>query len=150
MRIEDAIKQTSFKTSHEKAAVNLLFTYNWFRDLSSESLKPFGLKMQHYNVLRILNGRHPEAHSPGEIKDVMLDKSPDLTRLLDKLVKMGLADRHLCPENRRKMDIHITEQGINMLKEVRAKHGDSLEAWSQNLSDSEAEQLSNLLDKVRG
>lgn len=150
MKIEEAIKQTSFKTTHEKAAVNLLYTFNWFRDLSAESLKPYGLKMQHYNVLRILKGRHPEPHSPGEIKAVMLDKSPDLTRLLDKLVKMGLVDRELCPDNRRKMNIRITDKGMNVLSSIK-KHQDETQAsWSRNLSESDAESLSNLLDKMRG
>ena len=111
MNILEAINQKSFDSSYEKAVVNLLYTHNWVRDRQQEVFKPYGLKMQHYNVLRILKGRYPEAYSPGEIKEVMLDKAPDLTRLIDKMVDMGLVDRHLCPDNRRKMNVFITDKG---------------------------------------
>ena len=149
MTILEAIKQESFDSSFEKAVVNLMYTHNWYRDKYQGIFKEANLKAQHYNVLRILKGRKPKSISPGEIKDVMLDKSPDLTRLLDKLVERGLVERNLCPENRRKMDVLITKEGENMLKQISKKQELlKKEQWS-DFTDEEAEQLSNLLDKFR-
>jgi DNA-binding MarR family transcriptional regulator len=106
--------------------------------------------MQHYNILRILKGKYPKPSSPGEIKEVMLDKAPDLTRLLDKMVDMGLVDRHLCPDNRRKMDVFITTKGIDLLEKVSKEQNRMYQEDMNNLSEDEAEHLSNLLDKFRG
>jgi len=105
--------------------------------------------MQHYNVLRILKGSKPKSISPGEIKEVMLDKSPDLTRLLDKLVQIGLVDRHLCPANRRKMDVIITKKGEALLSKIAVKRQKMQKEERQNITEEEAEQLSDLLDKFR-
>ena len=149
MSIEQDIKQKPFKTSLEKAVVNLLYTYNWLRDNSQDIYKPFGLKMQHYNILRILKGKYPKASSPGEIKEVMLDKSPDLTRLLDKLVEKGLVDRQLCPENRRKMDVTITRQGLDLLEVLTNRQNMLFNDIATRLSENKADELSNLLDKMR-
>jgi len=150
MNILEAINQKSFKSSYEKAMVNLLYTQNWFRDRHSAFFKPYGIRMQHYNILRILKGKYPKPSSPGEIKEVMLDKAPDLTRLLDKMVDMGLVDRHLCPDNRRKMDVFITTEGIDLLEKVSKEQNRMYQEDMNNLSEDEAEHLSNLLDKFRG
>jgi len=149
MGIEQDIKQASFKTNLEKAVVNLLYTYNWLRDNTQDIYKPFGLKSQHYNILRILKGKYPKASSPGEIKEVMLDKSPDLTRLLDKLVEMELVVRQLCPENRRKMDVTITSKGLDLLKVLMTRQEKLFNEIAERLSEKKAAELSNLLDKIR-
>jgi DNA-binding MarR family transcriptional regulator len=149
MNILEAINQKSFDSSYEKAVVNLLYTHNWIRDRQQEVFKPYGLKMQHYNVLRILKGRYPEAYSPGEIKEVMLDKAPDLTRLIDKMVDMGLIDRHLCPDNRRKMNVLITDKGQTLVNEITQLQATLRERIQNRMSESEAEQLSDLLDMMR-
>ena len=148
MDIREAINQKSFNSSFEKAVVNLVYTHNWYRDKNRGVFKAYGFKMQHYNILRILNGSHPKALSPGEIKEVMLDKSPDLTRLIDKLVDMELVDRHICPDNRRKMDVFITKKGTQILAEINEKQ-ENVQTMQSQLTDAEAEQLSNLLDKLR-
>ena len=79
----------------------------------------------------------------------MLDKSPDLTRLLDKLVEKGLVERNLCPENRRKMDVLITKEGESLLKQITRKQQLLQKEQWQQFTEEEAEQLSNLLDKFR-
>lgn len=151
MKIEKVIKQSAgFKTSHEKAAVNLIYTSSWFRDTQNTLFKGHRILPQHYNVLRILKGKHPESVSPGTIKEVMLEKNNDVTRLLDKLVIKGLVKRRLCPVNRRKMDINITGKGIRLLQELEAPIKKHLTEMKRKLTDKEAEQLSNLLDKMRG
>jgi DNA-binding MarR family transcriptional regulator len=149
MNILEAIKQKSFDSSFEKAVVNLLYTHNWYRDKYQDIYKAANLKIQHYNVLRILKGSKPKSISPGEIKDVMLDKSPDLTRLLDKLVEKGLVDRNLCPQNRRKMDVLITKEGENLLKQITRKQKLLQKEQWQHFTEEAAEQLSDLLDKFR-
>ena len=87
MEIDKVIKQQRFKNEFQKAIINLFYTSNHFRDMHSNVFKRFDIQGQHYNVLRILKGKHPQPVSPGYIKEVILDKGADLTRLVDKLVK---------------------------------------------------------------
>ncbi|WP_447641077.1 MULTISPECIES: MarR family winged helix-turn-helix transcriptional regulator [Chitinophagaceae] len=149
MKIEDAIKQKKFENAVDKAIINLIYTHNWLRDGFNTILKPYGLLQQHFNILRILRGKHPEVMSPGDIKEVMLDKGNDITRLLDKLVSMKLAERNLCETNRRKMDIRITEKGLELTREISEKFKERGNNIIQNITERDAELLSNLLDKMR-
>ncbi|MFK7969311.1 MAG: MarR family winged helix-turn-helix transcriptional regulator [Bacteroidia bacterium] len=149
MRIEEAIRQPHFKTSQQKAVINLMYTSNVIRNRHVAIFKPYGLAPQHYNVLRILRGGHPAPKSAGDIKAVMLDKSPDLTRIIDKLEKAEYVLRETCKGNRRKVDISITDTGLDLLEKLDPM----MEAIHNNynvLSDDEAEALSLLLDKIRG
>ena len=122
MKLEEAIKQDHFTDNYEKAVINILYTANWLRDIQNSFFKEYGLLIQHYNALRIINGRYPKPISPGEIKEVMLDKSNDLTRLLDKLVDKDLIKRELCENNRRKMDIVITAKGRKLIQKLEKPH----------------------------
>jgi len=149
MNILKAINQKSFNTNFEKVVVNMIYTHNWYRDKFRGIFESFGIKSQHYNILRILKGRYPESCSPGEIKEVMLDKAPDLTRLLDKLVKMELVDRNLCPENRRKMDVLITKKGNRLLSQINKMQDRIQIEQKSNITEEEAGLLSDLLDKFR-
>lgn len=150
MRIEQAINQRKFKDDYHKIVVNLLFTGNWLRDALGANLKEHGLLPQHYNALRIIKGRHPEPVSAGDIKDVMLDKASDVTRLLDKLEKLEYVQRRLCPHNRRKMDINITPQGLKLLSDVDVLMDTFYEDLAERITEEEAAALSDLLDKIRG
>src|SRR5690554_454998 len=98
MRIEEAIKQGKFRNNYQKAVVNLIFTSNWLRDAQGEFFKEYDILPQHFNALRIIKGRHPKPVSAGEIKEVLLDKASDVTRLLDKLVNLGYVHRQLCEQ----------------------------------------------------
>jgi DNA-binding MarR family transcriptional regulator len=149
MRISEAIKQQKFKSSQDMALINLLYTSNWLKDHQRTFFDNYDLKAQHYNVLRILKGKYPDVSSPGEIKEVMLDKAPDLTRLIDKLIKMNLVDRKVCENNRRKVDVIITKEGIDYLNTITGEM-EKIEAGMKNkLTDQEAVKLSDLLDKLR-
>ncbi|NUM49762.1 MAG: MarR family transcriptional regulator [Flavobacteriales bacterium] len=150
MKIEEAIKQNTFKNNIQKALVNLVYTGNWLRDIHEKTFKTFDLLPQHFNVLRILKGKHPNPVSPGEIKEVMLDKGHDLTRLLDKLVKQGLVNRKTCNENRRKIDITLTEKGLSKLEEMNKSLDNNTLPINHHVSEKEALLLSDLLDKLRG
>ena len=149
MKIQEAIKQSSFKSNIDKAIVNLLFTSNWLRDHQKSFFAKYDIKNQHYNVLRILRGRYPDAAAPGEIKEVMLDKSPDLTRLIDKLVKQELCERFMCEENRRKVDVFITDKGLKFLNDIDSEMKQASNLWRGKLNEEEAGHLSDLLDKLR-
>ncbi|HEY0612791.1 MAG TPA: MarR family transcriptional regulator [Chitinophaga sp.] len=149
MKIEEAIKQGRFGSNFHKAVVNLIYTSNWLRDAHTEVFKKYGILSQHFNALRIIKGRHPKPVSAGEIKDVLLDKASDVTRLLDKLVKQGYVKRQLCEFNRRKMDITITPKGLQLLEELEAPLSAFYEDLGTRLSAEDALVLSDLLDKVR-
>lgn len=149
MKFEQAIKQSKFESSQQKAILNVMYTSNWLRDNQIEVFKKFDIIPQHYNVLRILKGKHPQPVSPGDIKEVLIDKGNDITRLVDKLVKLNLVTRNLCPENRRKIDIQLTPKGLKLLEKMNAPLMEEFKNIRKKLSNSEAEQLSHLLDKLR-
>lgn len=146
MGIKEEIK-SNFNSNHIMATVNIFYTANWLRDVGAPIYSKHGILSQHYNILRIVRGSHPKPVSPGYIKDVMLDKGRDLTRLVDKLVKLGYVERSLCESNRRKMEISITESGSKIIDLVEQETQKIYAGY--NLSDEEALTLSNLLDKVR-
>ncbi len=148
--LKEAIKQKKFASPMEMVLVNVLYTSNWYRDAQMPLFKKYGLQPQHFNVLKIVKGKHPNAVSPGYIIEVMLDKGRDLTRLVDKLVKLDLLKRETCPTNRRKVDIYITEEGLAITKEMEQDIMSLSNNLDENLSIEEAEQLSFLLDKLRG
>lgn len=148
MNINEAIKQKKFANEWEKALVNLHFTSNELNDRLLKILKPYSINDQHYNILRILNGRYPEVACPGDIKAVLLNKRGDLTRLLDKLNKLNYVERATNPNNRRMVDLKITTAGIALLKKLNAEINTTY-TLKNNLTKEEAMQLSLLLDKMR-
>jgi DNA-binding MarR family transcriptional regulator len=143
--LQESIKASSFQSSGHKAYVNLLYTYYHFYNLHCELLKEFDLLPQHYNVLRIIKGKHPDPASPSHIIDVMLDKKRDLTRLVDKLEKIGYVIRSQNKDNKRFINISITKKGIDAFNKME-KIGLKL---YHNLDETESEALSELLDKMR-
>jgi len=148
MKIEDAIK-SKFESSQQKAYINLIYTSNEINAVSKKMFKQFDVTLQQYNVLRILKGKYPEAVNPGDIKAVMLDKSPDLTRLVDRLLLKKLVCRETCEKNRRKIDIKISEKGLNFLEETKSEVIQKQGVVTKCLTDQEADLLSDLLDKLR-
>ena len=99
--------------------------------------------------MRILKGKYPEPVSPGYIKEVMLDKGSDLTRLVSKLVNLGFVNRDVCQDNKRKMDISLTQQGYEAVEKISKEVNES-DMELKTLTEKEYEQISNLLDKMRG
>lgn len=148
MKLENAIK-SKFTNNNQKLLVNLIYTGNYFQDFMKTQLKPFGLLPQHYNTLRIVKGKHPEPVNPGYIKEVLLDKANDVTRLLDKLVEKKLITRGTSPENRRKIDVRITEEGIKTLEEIQVLMNKINANVGNFLNEEEVEYLNTLIDKVR-
>lgn len=149
MGIKAAIKQENFKSNTEMAMVNILYTYNWINGQQQKAFKKHEILVQHFNILRIVKGKHPKVVFPGQIKEVMLDPGRDLTRLIDKLVTLGYLQRQLCDSNRRMVEISITPEGEKVVEDINLE----LTSFMKNkmkLSEEEALQLSDLLDKLRG
>ena len=149
MRLEDEIAQKKFTSEYQKTAVNLIFSYNWLMDFQVNFLKQFGITGQQFNILRILRGQHPNPATIKLIKERMLDKMSDASRIVEKLRVKGLADRNICQHDRRNVDVCITEKGLELLAEID-KHGKDMDEKLFNLSEDEAKQLNDLLDKLRG
>ncbi len=147
-RIEKVIKQQNFDDNFQKAVINLIYTSNYIKDYHAETFKRFDIQSQHFNILRILKGQNAKPASPGYIKNVMLDKGRDLTRLINKLVKNGWVHRQICATNRRKIELTLTPKGISTIDKISEILRDD-EKKLRNMSEEEYELLSNLLDKMR-
>jgi DNA-binding MarR family transcriptional regulator len=148
MKIEEEIKQTVFRSPHQKVGINLIFTYNWLINKHKDFFKPYGITNQQYNILRILKGQYPKSISGADIKERMLDKNSDVSRLIDRLLLKKLVIKSQCPSDKRAADVAIHENGLALLKEVDLKVN-SLDSSLGSLTNEEATQLSALLDKSR-
>lgn len=149
MRIEEAIQQKKFKNEFHKAQVNLLYTTAWLNQQSAQALKPYNISIQQFNILRILKGLHPETATVKLLTERMIDKMSNASRLVEKLKQKGLVDRDYCPEDRRRVNISITDKGLSLLAEATVALEDASMTQMKNLSDSEAEILNVYLDKIR-
>lgn len=148
MKLEDEIKQSKFVSTHQKAVLNLLFTASWLQAKHQQFFKGYGITHQQFNILRILKGQYPKSISAKEIKSRMLDPNSDVSRLLSRLLAKGLIQKQTCTKDKRSTDVFIAEKGIRLLHEIN-KHQLQLDG-SLKLTEEEATQLSNLLDKSRG
>lgn len=136
---------SKFTSNKVKALINIIYTANWITSLQNDFFKPFGISPQQYNILRILRGAG-EPLKVQVIKERMLERSPNATRLMDKLCSKNLIDRLACPEDRRVVHIEITKGGLKLLEIIEK---DFKEDLLENLTDKEAISLSDLLDKIR-
>jgi DNA-binding MarR family transcriptional regulator len=149
MEIGKEIKQPKFKNEHQKMVINLLFTSGWLTAKHSSNLKPYGISTQQFNILRILRGQHPKPATVNLLIDRMLDKNSNASRLVEKLRLKKLVERAICKEDRRAVNVLITQKGLDLLTELD-KEETSFIKELKNLSEAEAEQLNSLLDKLRG
>lgn len=149
MRLENEIKQESFRNEYHKLAVNILFTHGWLMNKIQQILSRFDLTPQQFNLLRILRGQYPSTASISLLKDRMLDKMSDASRLVDRLIQKGLVERKICESDRRKVDVVITKKGLKLLEKIDETDLE-MDGYLQNLSESEAKKLNDLLDKLRG
>ncbi|EOZ99758.1 transcriptional regulator, MarR family [Indibacter alkaliphilus LW1] len=149
MKIEEAIQQKVFKDVYNKAIVNILYTQSFIVSKQSSLFKPFGLSPEQYNVLRILKGQNNNPITVSSIQERMLNKMSNASRLVEKLKQKGYVVREECPTDRRQVDIRITEEGLNVLKELENQIYEMNRKLIQ-LDEQEVEILNNLLDKSRG
>lgn len=149
MKIEEAIKSNFVMDHSKKAVLNIIFTQNVINDSFNEILKPFDLSGEQFNVLRILRGQKGCPANMCLIQERMIAKTSNTTRLVDKLLLKQLVTREVCPENRRKIEVLITQKGLSVLSELDPKVKEHEEKFAKNLTNSELEQLNNLLEKFR-
>ena len=147
MGIDKDINQTTFRNGYNKAMVNILFTNNWLIEKIKGFVKTEDVTPQQYNILRILRGAG-EPLSTLQIRDRMLDKMSDTSRIVDRLITKGLVKKEISARDKRLVDISITETGNELLKKLDARETE-LDQMLQNINEEEAETLSLLLDKLR-
>lgn len=149
MSLEEEIKQKEFKNPSQRMMINLIYTGNWINSLIGKTLKPYGISLQQYNVLRILKGQYPNPTTVLSITERMLDKMSNASRLVDKLLEKGYVERTPCEADRRKVDIIITEKGLELLNELDDVILEIENKLSEDLSAQELEMINMILDKVR-
>ena len=148
MKLEQEIKQSKFKSEYQKLAVNILFTHGWLVSFNKKLFDDSGITNTQYNILRILRGQHPNSISVNSLRERMLDKMSDTSRLVERLRIKKLLVRNTCKNDRRKSDINITDKGLNLLKELDVIDNE-YEKLFKSLTIEEVETLNKLLDKMR-
>ena len=148
MKLEDEIHQKKFSSEFQKLTINLIYTNNWIASKHAEYFKNSDITIQQYNVLRILRGQFPNPSSVKLIKERMLDKMSDASRIIDKLKIKKLVVRKECPNDRRSVDILITEKGLELLKSLDVVDEAPKELF-KSLTILEVKTLNDLLDKLR-
>ena len=149
MGIDQDIRQSKFHSEYQKAAVNLLYTYGWITERTRELFASEDITPQQFNILRILRGSHPQPLSTLQIRERMLDKMSDTSRIVDRLITKGLVRKGTCKTDRRLVDVMITDKGKKMLERLDERQ-DELDNIIGNLTEKEAATLSELLDKISG
>ena len=147
MKIEDAI-QTTFQNERFKAMINIKYTANWMNTLQNRSLEKYGLTIPQYNILRILRGAKGSPLSVTSIRERMVEKSPNTTRLMDKLIDKQFIERVRCDKDRRVVYVMITQKGMDLLLELDDALANSGDFMNQ-LTEQEAKVVNELLDKIR-
>ena len=148
-KIEEAIKQAQFKDVYNKAVVNLLYTHSYLVGFQTSVLKPQDISPEQYNVLRILRGQQGKPATIAAIQERMLNTMSNASRLVDKLKTKDLVKREECPENRRKVDVLITDKGLHLLDLLEPQIA-ILNKKVIHLEEAELDLLNGLLDKLRG
>ncbi|TRX56111.1 MarR family transcriptional regulator [Fulvivirga sp. M361] len=148
MKIKEEINRLPFKNETQKAALNILFTSNWISSQYQKFFNPYGITSQQYHVLSVLRITHPKTISTSEIKARLHDRNSDASRIVDRLTSKGYVKKSVCSEDRRLVDVSLTENGFQLLHEVD-RNIDIMNDFSGNLNEREAQTLNELLDKLR-
>ena len=148
MSIDKDIRQHRFRNEYQRASVNIAYTYCWLMEKVKAFLLPVDITMQQFNILRILRGSHPKPLSTLQIRDRMIDKMSDTSRIVDRLIAKGLVKKAVSGKDRRLVDVVITVKGRNLLKKLDLRQ-DELDGILKNISQEEAANLSKILDKIR-
>jgi DNA-binding MarR family transcriptional regulator len=147
MSIENDIQQAKFRNEYQKATVNLIYTYNWLMEKTKQFFDKADITPQQFNILRILRGAG-KPMSTLQIRQRMLDKMSDTSRIVDRLVKKELVTKVICAGDRRLVDITISDRGLKLLESLDA-YNDEMDAAFSHISEEDAKSLNQLLDKLR-
>ncbi|QEH43463.1 MarR family winged helix-turn-helix transcriptional regulator [Chitinophaga sp. XS-30] len=146
--IEKLISIKTFTSEHHKGLISLIFVGNWIISKHQQFFKQYDITMQQFNILRILRGQHPKAASINTLKERMLDKMSDVSRLVERLRKAGLVERKNSEMDRRAVDVMITAKGLELLRVIDDQIGILESTLKDNLNEKEVVQLNRLLDKM--
>lgn len=148
VKLEEAIKSNKFKNSVQKAGLNVLYTAWWLKTMSSKELKNFDLTHEQYNVLRILKGKHPEKMCVKDIASRMIEKSSNVPRIIDRLESKNLIERGQGEVDGRQTVMALTKNGLTVLENATVALNN---IWDNaiSISESDANDLNNLLEKLR-
>ena len=149
MKIEDIIKSNSPIPIAKKTLLNMMYTQNCTAEGFNEVLKNYDLSAEQFNVLRILKGQKGSPANMSVIQERMIAKTSNTTRLVDKLLLKDLCTREVCLDNRRKIEVAITDKGLELLEKVNPKVEEFETKWVENLNNEELQTLNNLLEKLR-
>jgi DNA-binding MarR family transcriptional regulator len=147
MTLEKDINQQVFRSEYQKAIINLIYTFNWVNEKINRRFEPFDITQQQFNILRILRGAG-QPLSTLQIRQRMLDKMSDTSRIVDRLVKKGMVKKSISREDRRLVDVLMTDKGKKLLQSMDVMN-EEMESIFKYLSDEEAKLLNVLLDKIR-
>ncbi len=149
MSIETDIQQIrKFRNEHHKTVVNLIFTHNWVTEQLKQFLEKEDLTLQQYNILRILRGSEKPL-STLQIRERMLDRMSDTSRIVDRLIVKTLAKKTISKRDKRLVDVTLTAKGKKLLEKLDSTQS-FIDGVMQNITEQEAKELNCLLDKVRG
>jgi DNA-binding MarR family transcriptional regulator len=149
MRIEEEIKSSKFEDNYQKVVINVNYTYGWLSNFIKCHFEKNNLTTQQFNILRILRGQYPKPATINLLKERMIDKMSDASRIVDRLVQKELVTRCTNNRDRRAVDIVISDEGLKILAKMDAEFK-TREVLKNHLTEEEAGQLSDLLDKLRG
>ncbi len=149
MGIDKDIQQVHFRNVYQKATINLIYTVGWMREQTRAIFESEDITPQQFNILRILRGSYPTPLSTLQIRERMLEKMSDTSRIVDRLIAKGLVKKLVCKADRRLVDVVITDKGQKLLERLDARQ-DEMDNVLNQLTEAEATTLSNLLDKARG
>ena len=148
MGIEKDIQQQTFRNEYQKAAVNLIFSTGWLNEKIKTFLDTEDITSQQYNILRILRGSKTPM-STLQIRERMLDKMSDTSRIVERLQKKGVVEKKVCPADKRLVDVVISKKGLALIEKLDRRNTE-LDSILQSLTPDEAKTLNSLLDKMRG
>lgn len=149
MDLRELIKQSTFASAAQEAILNVLVTNSWIVGELSAAMSDYGVTPVQYNVLRILRGSHPQRLTCSEVGDRMLDRTPDVTRLLDRLERAGLIERARARHDRRVVEVGISEKGVDLLDRMTDDIRAVQQRLTRHLSESDLRALSATLDTLR-
>ena len=147
MGIEQDIQQASFRNEFQKMGINLLFTANWLNEQIGKILSEEGVTQQQYNILRILRGSATPL-STLKIRERMLDKMSDTSRIVDRLIAKELVVKNTCEKDKRLVDITLSPKGLDLVDQLD-QFNDRIDALLKGINESEAKTMNQILDKIR-
>ena len=148
MGIDKEIQQAKFRNPRQKAGINLIYTLAWIRERTRSIFEAEDITPQQFNILRILRGSFPQPLSTLQIRERMLEKMSDTSRIVDRLITKELVKKVTCKNDRRLVDVIITDKGKSLLERLDSRQ-DEIDGVLGNLSEKDANNLSDLLDKIR-